>query len=70
MNFDRDDEAVAGRLTMIHGALMAILEELRGRKRRSVKRTRALAQRPASEQLEGYRPTELQIARARRALRR
>ena len=62
----------AERLTNIECLLEQVLRELRGRRRAGVKRTRTVAERAllAVQSNPEYQPTELQIAAARRALRR
>jgi hypothetical protein len=56
------------RLAHIEGLLEQVLRELRGKRRRGTKRGRTVAQRQAAAVT--YTPTELQMAAARRALRR
>jgi hypothetical protein len=62
----------AERLARIEGALVQVLRELRGRRRRAGKRTRTVIERASQAAANDteYAPTDLDIAAAKRALRR
>jgi len=75
---DRDQESsmdpeLSARLATLEGLMAQMLKELRGRKLKGMKRARSVAARAVehaeSDELR-YKPTELQRAAARRALRR
>jgi hypothetical protein len=61
----------AERLANIEALLDQVLKELRGRRRTAAKRTRTVGERALAAALKHPdQPTELEIATARRALRR
>ncbi|MEY4581113.1 MAG: hypothetical protein RL701_5816 [Pseudomonadota bacterium] len=64
----RDDNDTSLRLTKIEALMIQVLDELRRRRGGRVRRTRSVAERAASTV--NYKPTELQMAAARRALLR
>jgi hypothetical protein len=64
-----NDDRVLDELRLLREQLAALTSELRHRKLRAAKRVRSRRERIAREPDLLYRPTELDIARARRALR-
>lgn len=65
--------AAEDRLARIEGLLIQVLGEVRGKKRKSRKRQKTVADRAAARvesEPEKYQPNDLQKARARRALLR
>lgn len=66
------DGETAERFARIEGLLAQVLRELRNRKRTAAKRTRTASERAATAAANDtqYAPTELDMAAAKRALRR
>jgi len=64
------DSELSARLTDLESLLTQVLKELRGRKTRGAKRSRSVAERATERAELRYKPTELQIAAAKRALAR
>ena len=63
-------DQVLAELKLMREHLAALVDELKARKRKGTKRARTLASRAQSAELGGHKPTELEIARARRYLKR
>ena len=65
------DDLVLAELRIMREHIGALVSELRKRKRKSTKRTRTLAKKHLDEvETDTDKPTELEIARARRYLKR
>ena len=64
------DPEMAERLARIEALLSQVLHELRTRRRSVSKKTRTVAARASAAAMDLYKPTEMEIAAARRALRR
>lgn len=62
--------ALAAQLCRIEGQLAEVLRELHGRRKRGNRRARSVAARATRDAELRYKPTELQMAAARRALAR